>query len=84
MANLYKLCSLLDNHNDQDEHSRAVLIEEFFNQTPSADGQTPADILTDGTTFANNPTPHVEGPLYIKSDVKKGWKKYHCVIKPTG
>lgn len=28
--------------------------------------------------------PEVEGPLYIKSDSKKGWKKHHCVLRASG
>lgn len=28
--------------------------------------------------------PEVEGPLYIKSDSKKGWKKHQCVLRASG
>ncbi|XP_031343223.1 ras-associated and pleckstrin homology domains-containing protein 1-like isoform X2 [Photinus pyralis] len=50
---------------DYDEHSRSMLLEEFFAST----SQT---------------IPQVEGPLYLKSDSKKGWKKYHFVLRASG
>lgn len=28
--------------------------------------------------------PEVEGPLYLKSESKKGWKKYHFVLRASG
>ncbi|XP_014243166.1 amyloid beta A4 precursor protein-binding family B member 1-interacting protein [Cimex lectularius] len=41
------------------------------------------DVLED--FFAGSGVPSVEGPLYIKSDSsRKGWKKYHCVLRSSG
>ncbi|XP_053694003.1 abnormal cell migration protein 10 isoform X2 [Sabethes cyaneus] len=48
---------------DHDEHTRAMLLDEFF----SSQSQIP-----------------LEGPLYLKSDSKKGWKKYHFVLRASG
>ncbi|XP_055550438.1 amyloid beta A4 precursor protein-binding family B member 1-interacting protein isoform X3 [Wyeomyia smithii] len=48
---------------DHDEHTRAMLLDEFF----STQNQIP-----------------LEGPLYLKSDSKKGWKKYHFVLRASG
>ncbi|EAT36981.1 AAEL010979-PA, partial [Aedes aegypti] len=48
---------------DHDEHTRAMLLDEFFS--------------------GNNQIP-LEGPLYLKSDSKKGWKKYHFVLRASG
>ncbi|XP_072375778.1 uncharacterized protein pico isoform X2 [Diabrotica undecimpunctata] len=48
---------------DFDEHSRNMLLEEYFSST--------------------NP-PEVEGPLYLKAESKKGWKKHHFVLRASG
>ncbi|XP_058446160.1 abnormal cell migration protein 10 isoform X2 [Malaya genurostris] len=48
---------------DHDEHTRVMLLDEFF----SSSNQIP-----------------LEGPLYLKSDSKKGWKKYHFVLRASG
>lgn len=50
---------------ENDEHSRNMLLEEFFSSTTRS-------------------IPDVEGPLYLKSDSKKGWKKYHFVLRASG
>lgn len=61
------LLSMTDkrDNTDYDEHSRSMLLEEFFSSS-------------------NQTIPQVEGPLYLKSDSKKGWKKYHFVLRASG
>ncbi|XP_047368899.1 amyloid beta A4 precursor protein-binding family B member 1-interacting protein-like isoform X2 [Vespa velutina] len=51
--------------NEYDDHSRNILLEEFFSSS-------------------NVGVPEVEGPLYLKSDSKKGWKKYHFILRASG
>ncbi|XP_075214767.1 ras-associated and pleckstrin homology domains-containing protein 1-like isoform X2 [Lycorma delicatula] len=34
--------------------------------------------------FAGPCVPNVEGPLYIKTDSRKGWKRHHCVLRASG
>ncbi|RNA39386.1 ras-associated and pleckstrin homology domains-containing 1-like isoform X1 [Brachionus plicatilis] len=31
-----------------------------------------------------SPVPELEGPLYIKTESKKSWKKYFCVLRQSG
>ncbi|KAK6639936.1 hypothetical protein RUM43_008213 [Polyplax serrata] len=50
---------------DYDDHSRAMLLEEFFSAT-------------------SNTVPEISGPLYLKADSKKGWKKFHFVLRASG
>ena len=50
---------------DYDDHSRAMLLEEFFSAT-------------------SNTVPEISGPLYLKSESKKGWKKFHFVLRASG
>ncbi|KAI5636443.1 PH domain-containing protein [Phthorimaea operculella] len=61
---------------EQDEHSRQVIIEEFFGQSGGTTSTVPS--------VSGHPVPPMEGPLYLKSDAKKGWKKYHFVLRPSG
>ena len=48
---------------DHDEHTRSMLLDEFF---------------------SNESQISIEGPLFLKSDSKKGWKKYHFVLRASG
>ncbi|CAK1554986.1 unnamed protein product [Leptosia nina] len=59
--------------NDNDDHLRQVIIDEFFSQSNTT---TPA--------ISGHPVPPMEGFLYLKSDAKKGWKKYYFVLRPSG
>lgn len=34
--------------------------------------------------FSGTCIPSMEGPLYVKSDSKKGWKKHHCILRASG
>lgn len=41
-------------------------------------------LLEDFFSSNSNAIPEVEGPLYLKSDSKKGWKKYQFVLRASG
>lgn len=34
--------------------------------------------------FSGSCVPSVEGPLYIKTDSRKGWKRHHCILRASG
>ncbi|XP_017785415.1 PREDICTED: ras-associated and pleckstrin homology domains-containing protein 1-like isoform X2 [Nicrophorus vespilloides] len=53
---------------EYDEHQRSLLLEDFF-----ASGRSTAFHI-----------PEIEGPLYLKSESKKGWKKYYFVLRASG
>lgn len=59
------LLSSTDLISDYDDHSRAMLLEEFF-------------------SASSHSVPELSGPLYLKSDSKKGWKKFHFVLRASG
>ncbi|CAH0578166.1 unnamed protein product [Chrysodeixis includens] len=61
---------------EHDEHSRQVIIEEFFGQSGGTTSTIPS--------VSGHPVPPMEGPLYLKNDAKKGWKKIYCVLRPSG
>ncbi|XP_063838116.1 amyloid beta A4 precursor protein-binding family B member 1-interacting protein [Ostrinia nubilalis] len=61
---------------EHDEHSRQVIIEEFFGQSGGTTSSVPS--------ISGHPVPPMEGPLYLKSDAKRGWKKFHFVLRPSG
>ncbi|XP_059055153.1 ras-associated and pleckstrin homology domains-containing protein 1 isoform X2 [Achroia grisella] len=61
---------------EHDEHSRQVIIEEFFGQSSGTISTMPS--------VSGHSVPPMEGPLYLKSDAKKGWKKFHFVLRPSG
>ncbi|GBP97037.1 Ras-associated and pleckstrin homology domains-containing protein 1 [Eumeta japonica] len=61
---------------DHDEHSRQVIIEEFFGQSGGTTSTVPS--------ISGHPVPPMEGLLYLKSDAKKGWKKFHFILRPSG
>ncbi|RVE43943.1 hypothetical protein evm_011412 [Chilo suppressalis] len=61
---------------EHDEHSRQVILEEFFGQSGGTTSTVPS--------ISGHPVPPMEGPLYLKSDAKRGWKKFHFVLRPSG
>lgn len=61
---------------EHDEHSRQVIIEEFFGQSGGTISSMPS--------VSGHSVPPMEGPLYLKSELKKGWKKFHFVLRPSG
>ncbi|KAL6259550.1 hypothetical protein P5V15_009468 [Pogonomyrmex californicus] len=41
-------------------------------------------LLEEFFSSSNVSVPEVEGPLYLKSDSKKGWKRYHFILRASG
>ncbi|XP_043803822.1 amyloid beta A4 precursor protein-binding family B member 1-interacting protein-like isoform X3 [Apis laboriosa] len=41
-------------------------------------------LLEEFFSSSNVGVPEVEGPLYLKSDSKKGWKRYHFILRASG
>ncbi|CAH2034199.1 unnamed protein product, partial [Iphiclides podalirius] len=58
---------------EQDEHSRQVILEEFFGQSGGV-----------SASISGHQVPQMEGQLYLKSETKKEWKKYRFVLRPSG
>ncbi|XP_072930424.1 uncharacterized protein pico isoform X4 [Epargyreus clarus] len=58
---------------EQDEHSRRVIIDEFF--APCTGISVPS--------ISGHPVPPMEGPLFLKTELKK-WKRYYFVLRPSG
>lgn len=65
----------LERSSEHDEHSRQVIVEEFFVQN---------GVPTTVSSVSGHPVPPMEGSLYLKNDAKKGWKKIYCVLRPSG
>ncbi len=42
------------------------------------------NILNEFFQNIGSPVPDIEGPLYIKSESKKSWKKYYCILRQSG
>ncbi|XP_046420011.1 amyloid beta A4 precursor protein-binding family B member 1-interacting protein isoform X1 [Neodiprion fabricii] len=41
-------------------------------------------LLEEFFSSSNAGVPEIEGPLYLKSDSKKGWKRYHFILRASG
>lgn len=41
-------------------------------------------LVTEFFQNIGSPVPEIEGPLYLKIDSKKSWKKHYCVLRQSG
>ena len=65
---------------------------EEYCQSPNNNSSTNFDfdenarnvLLNEFFSMNSNNVPEVEGPLYLKSESKKGWKKYFFVLRASG
>lgn len=71
-----------------EERTRLFLQPELFllgrQEYADFDDHARALLLEEFFSSSGVGVPEVEGPLYIKSDSKKGWKKHHCVLRASG
>lgn len=81
MLNVFFCYLFLGPQNEHDEQARSALIEEFFRQ--SMQPQI-SHSINSVPNYSGNAVPPLEGPLYLKSESKKGWKRYNFVMRSSG
>ncbi|XP_031789307.1 amyloid beta A4 precursor protein-binding family B member 1-interacting protein isoform X4 [Nasonia vitripennis] len=75
---------------ERPDKTQLFLTPERFLLGPSDRGSGEYDdhsrniLLEEFFSSSNAGVPEVEGPLYLKSDSKKGWKRYHFILRASG
>ncbi|XP_065219917.1 amyloid beta A4 precursor protein-binding family B member 1-interacting protein-like isoform X2 [Planococcus citri] len=62
---------------------RPEIFHTDCNSIPTLDDELTQNALVE-EYLSSGTLPNVEGPLYIKLDSKKGWKKYNAVLRASG
>ncbi|KAJ8683746.1 hypothetical protein QAD02_019538 [Eretmocerus hayati] len=75
---------------ERPDKTQLFLTPERFLLGPSDRGNGEYDdhsrniLLEEFFSSSNAGVPEVEGPLYLKSESKKGWKRYHFILRASG
>lgn len=60
------------------------LLNENINAKKLIDESERNKLIIDYFQNIGSPVPQIEGPLYLKTESKKSWKKYYCVLRQSG
>ena len=64
--------------------SQNFLLSSNTSQAATDFAEKSKQALIDEFFSSFNHVPEIEGPLYLKTEGKKSWKKYYCLLRASG